>query len=133
MAATKAHPHLTTFHVSDVEPKQVKKYNNVKGDKSEHIALQLDIYTKANCGKILQGTAFPKENILSSENGFVYAATRAYNGHHHLILRPDDIWLSIMTQFSFYINARAEEFRDKFVSFDGKKELTVSAVGESPF
>jgi hypothetical protein len=121
MTAARAHPHLTTFHVSDVKPNQVKKYFNIKNLKIEHIAMQLDIYKQAKCEKILQGTPFPKENMISSENGFVYAATRAYNGHHHLVLRPDDIWLSIMTQFSFYINARAEEFRDKFVSFEGKK------------
>ncbi|CAL8083766.1 unnamed protein product [Orchesella dallaii] len=34
-----------------------------------------------------------------------------------------------MTQFSFYVNKNAEEFRGKFVNFEGKKELTVSSPG----
>ena len=49
----------------------------------------------------------------------------AYNLHHHLRIRPEDVWLSILTQLSFYINAHAEELRGKFVAHEGKKELEV--------
>jgi len=125
-------PHLTTFNVSDVEADQVRGYKSGNPEETGHIALQLDIYKRAKCGEILQGTTFPK-HTLPANNGFVNAVTQAYNEHHHLILRPDDIWLSIMTQFSFYLNARAEEFRSKFVNFEGKKELVVSDVGECLF
>jgi hypothetical protein len=40
-------------------------------------------------------------------------------------LRPDDFWHAILTQFSFYVNAHAEELRDRIVDFKGKKVLTV--------
>ncbi|EIW77683.1 hypothetical protein CONPUDRAFT_167773 [Coniophora puteana RWD-64-598 SS2] len=53
----------------------------------------------------------------------------AYNQHCALVLRPDDVWLAILTQFSFFVNAHAEELHSAFVSHEGNKELNVSAVG----
>jgi len=61
--------------------------------------------------------------VSASENGFVWAAYHAYSSHRHLILRPEDIWFSILSQLSFYINAHAEELRAFFVAHEGKKDL----------
>ena len=60
-----------------------------------------------------------------SQNGFVRAAVQAYSQHHHLTIRPDDVWLSIVSQLSLFINAHAEELRAKFVAHQGKEELEV--------
>ncbi len=64
-----------------------------------------------------------------SNNGFVGAAIAAYCDHHHLTLRPEDIWFAILTQLSLYINAHAEELRSFFVAHQGQKELWIKAVG----
>ncbi|GAM20896.1 hypothetical protein SAMD00019534_040710, partial [Acytostelium subglobosum LB1] len=63
-------------------------------------------------------------------NSFVFSVLWAYNTHKHLVIRPDDIWLAVMTQFSFYINANSEELRSKIVPFDGQRELVVRLKGE---
>mmetsp|Transcript_62995 Transcript_62995/g.117148 ORF Transcript_62995/g.117148 Transcript_62995/m.117148 type:complete len:395 (-) Transcript_62995:145-1329(-) len=55
----------------------------------------------------------------------------AYNQHHELVLKPDDVWQAIMTQFSFYVNANGEALRDRFVDFQGKKTLVVDMGGGS--
>ena len=68
-------------------------------------------------------------HITPSRHGFVYAAWDAYSNHHSLVLRPEDIWFSILVQLSFYINAHAEELRSHFVSHEGTKELVVERVG----
>lgn len=47
----------------------------------------------------------------------------AYSYHHHLRIRPEDVWFAILTQISFFINANAEQLRSFFVAHDGKKEL----------
>ena len=60
-----------------------------------------------------------------SANGFVHGAILAYNEHHHLHIRPEDIWFAIISQLSFFINAHAEELRHTFVAHEGKKELKV--------
>jgi len=68
-------------------------------------------------------------SVSGAEYGLVSAIQHAYNTHHNLVLRPDDIWQAILTQFSFYVNAHAEELRDKFVDFEGKKKLTIEMYG----
>lgn len=57
------------------------------------------------------------------DHGLVRAAYHAYSSHHHLVLRPEDIWFAVLTQFSFFVNAHAEELRSSFVAHDGKKGL----------
>lgn len=71
----------------------------------------------------------PTVYLPRSRNGFVGTCIQAYNQHHRLSIRPDDVWLTILTQFSFYVNANAEKLRHSFVAHKDKKELTVHAVG----
>lgn len=65
----------------------------------------------------------------SNNNGLVNALTLAYNRHHNIVLRPEDFWTAVLTQFSSYVNANSEKLRDKFVNFNGKRELKVTAGG----
>jgi hypothetical protein len=68
-------------------------------------------------------------HVSAERHGLVWAAYHAYSSHHHLTIRPEDIWFAIISQISFYINANAEELRDYFVSHEGQKELIVELVG----
>ncbi|KAL4967612.1 DUF4419 domain-containing protein [Aspergillus stella-maris] len=79
-------------------------------------------------------SSFPRKfpydtHISASQHGFIWALVAAYSCHHNLTIRPEDIWFSILTQLSFYVNAHAEELRSIFVSHEGQKELIVTAVG----
>ncbi len=76
-------------------------------------------------------SSFPEtsSDIVSSDNGFVRTILDAYNRHRALILRPDDVWLAILVQFSFFVNGNAELLRSQFVAHEGKKELIVKAAG----
>lgn len=58
-------------------------------------------------------------------NGLVNGIIRAFQQDLHLVLRPDDIWLSILTQFSMFVNANAEQLRAHFVSHQGQKSLMI--------
>ncbi|KAK3357607.1 hypothetical protein B0T25DRAFT_452522 [Lasiosphaeria hispida] len=62
---------------------------------------------------------------FATKNGLVHACMEAYNEHHNLVLRPDDIWLAILTQLSVYVNANAEALRNQFVSHAGQQELHI--------
>ena len=83
--------------------------------------------------KILQGTFngfdFNSTTICASTNGLVRSAIYAYASHHHLTLRPEDVWFAILTQVGFYINAHSEELREHFVSHKGRKKLVVTRDG----
>ncbi|KAJ7057616.1 hypothetical protein C8F01DRAFT_1060595 [Mycena amicta] len=65
------------------------------------------------------------QNIIPSSNGFVYTLIKAYNEHHGLVLRPDDVWLAILAQFNAFVNANAELLRASFVAHDDKQNLTI--------
>lgn len=71
--------------------------------------------------------------IFPSKNGFILGAISAYSHHHHLTLRPEDIWFAILTQLSLYVNAHAEELRTFFVAHEGKKELWIECSGSVNF
>ncbi|KAL9610824.1 MAG: hypothetical protein Q9167_004493 [Letrouitia subvulpina] len=69
------------------------------------------------------------EFVYSSENAFIWAVIEAYCRHHHLSIRPEDVWFAILTQLSFYVNAHAEELRSYFVAHEGQKQLEVKEIG----
>ncbi|KAE9388072.1 hypothetical protein BT96DRAFT_927257 [Gymnopus androsaceus JB14] len=54
--------------------------------------------------------------VVHQNNGLVNTLLKAYSAHHAVSIRPDDVWITILTQFSFFVNANAEELRDKFVA-----------------
>lgn len=68
-------------------------------------------------------------HISHSTHGFVRAVYNAYSHHHHLTLRPEDVWFSILSQLTFFVNAHAEELRSFFVSHEGRKYLEVVGGG----
>merc|ERR1719171_2536741 len=78
---------------------------------------------------IIQSSADASTIAHTAQWGLVSAVVEAYNRHHELVLRPDDVWQAILTQFSFYVNANAEALRDKFVDFEGKKTLVIMMGG----
>ncbi|KAL2821139.1 hypothetical protein BJX63DRAFT_257592 [Aspergillus granulosus] len=62
---------------------------------------------------------------FASKNGFVHGCIEAYNKHHHLVIRPEDVWLAILTQFSLYVNANAQDMRHLFVEHEGQMDLFI--------
>lgn len=75
----------------------------------------------------LSSSDIAKSSIVPRDNGFVHACIDAYSDHRHLSIRPDDVWFTMLTQLSSYINANAEQLRGKFVAHEGKKELKITS------
>ena len=50
---------------------------------------------------------------------------QSYVNHMPVSINPDILWMLIVQGFSRHIDQNAEKLRNKFVNFDGKKELTV--------
>jgi hypothetical protein len=68
-------------------------------------------------------TTSAKLNLSSlASNDFVNTVLKAYNQHYHLVIRPEDVWFSILVQLNVYINAHAEELRSMFVAHSGQKK-----------
>jgi hypothetical protein len=104
----------TTFKVCDMK-KEIVDQRYIKP------------FNKTN--DVLMYTEEKTSNYKTMDNGFVGTIRLAYNQHHALIIKPDDVWIAIMVQFASYMSAHAEELRDKFVTHEGKKELNVNMLG----
>jgi hypothetical protein len=83
-----------------------------------------------------RGDAAIQQPLVPLQHGLVHTVFEAYNRHHALVLRPDDIWLAILSQFSLFVNGqdgsgtpRAERLRQCFVAHEGKRQLTVIMAG----
>lgn len=128
-------PSLTTFKVSTKKPEKVPGYDsnsrmlsteetiwklrtecssvlNFRGERTR-------VYDKKSYGnlekkEIIQGSRLSTNTHLA-ECGLISLVIQAWENHHKLTLRPDDIWTALMVQFSFYVNANAEALRSSFV------------------
>ncbi|KAJ7189748.1 hypothetical protein GGX14DRAFT_607907 [Mycena pura] len=76
------------------------------------------------------GSSNTLHKIVPNKNGFVNTVMSAYSHHHALVIRPDDVWLAIISQFSLYVNTNAEFQRTTFVAHEGRRELEI--VGGLP-
>ncbi|KAI1131420.1 hypothetical protein F5Y10DRAFT_66447 [Nemania abortiva] len=121
----------TTIKVSDHEANLISI-----GRSQNHAKAILDAIEPKNKVKELIQSSFgndPPQSFTAHANGFVQTMVDSYNKHHHVIIRPDDIWLAIMTQFSCYVGAHAEELRKQFVAHEGKKLLEIKYMKASRF
>lgn len=105
-----------TFKVTDKKPELIDdRYGPRNLDKKPVIRIA--------------GSAIP-DDFVSSKNGFVKTVINAYNGHHNLTIRPDDVWIAIVNILQMYIVNNSEALRGKFVKHTGKKELVVRGLGD---
>jgi len=54
---------------------------------------------------------FPGRAVMPSTDSFIRGAIQAWSEHLHFKLEPDLIWLTIVTQLSFYMRANQEKVR----------------------
>ncbi|KAJ7208212.1 hypothetical protein GGX14DRAFT_454167, partial [Mycena pura] len=63
-------------------------------------------------------------------NGFVDTVLCAYTHHHALVIRPDDVWLAIVSQFSFYATATGNSC-SLLDNASGKMALEISVESDA--
>ncbi|KAK8023660.1 hypothetical protein PG993_011726 [Apiospora rasikravindrae] len=67
-------------------------------------------------------------SVVPYNSGFIETILRAWQQDMHLELRPDDVWLGVLTQLSFFVNGRAEALRSHFVTHEGQHRLLVDCT-----
>ncbi|KAL7626953.1 hypothetical protein AAE478_003728 [Parahypoxylon ruwenzoriense] len=94
-----------------------------------HYTLTDDSRTSPPRARQLVQTSFEglerADNVFATKNGFVHACVDAYNEHHCLVIRPEDVWFAVLTQLSAYINAHSEELRKRFCGHEGQQDLHI--------
>lgn len=63
--------------------------------------------------------------LRPSGDSFIRGAVQAWGEHLHLVIRPDEVWFTILVQLNFYMLSHAEEIRDLFVNHTGQQEILV--------
>lgn len=120
-----------TFHPANHKASRAKSFFLDSAKTPEDLLRKCSFKEHEKCESIIQSSFSDLDSsyltVEASNNGFVDAAICAYNNHRNLIIRPDDVWLAILTQFNLYVNAHSEELRHHFVAHEGQKELVVSA------
>jgi hypothetical protein len=70
--------------------------------------------------------AISKEaGIVPSADSFIRGAIQAWGEHLHLVIRPEEVWFTILVQMNFYMNSHAEEIRHLFVDHEGQKLIYI--------
>ncbi|KAK0620628.1 hypothetical protein B0T14DRAFT_538002 [Immersiella caudata] len=63
--------------------------------------------------------------LYPSGDSFTRGAIQAWGEHLHLIIRPEEVWFTILVQMNFYMNSHAEELRDMFVDHEGQEVIYI--------
>ncbi|KAL2115478.1 hypothetical protein VTJ04DRAFT_9733 [Mycothermus thermophilus] len=74
----------------------------------------------------LSGTTLSADSGLRpSGDSFIRGAIQAWGEHLHLVIRPDEVWFTILVQMNFYMLSHAEEIRSLFVDHEGQEEIYI--------
>jgi hypothetical protein len=63
--------------------------------------------------------------LRPSGDSFVRGAIQAWGEHLHLVVRPDEVWFTILVQMNFYMLSHAEEIRSLFVDHTGQEQIYI--------
>ncbi|KAK4185141.1 hypothetical protein QBC35DRAFT_29435 [Podospora australis] len=66
--------------------------------------------------------------LYPSGDSFVRGAIQAWGEHLHLVIRPEEVWFTILVQMNFYMSSHAEEIRNLFVNHQGQQEILVKEL-----
>jgi hypothetical protein len=73
---------------------------------------KLHINTSLNTGAFYSQYSFdnsPLQGIYASQDSFVRGAIDAGAKHQHLVIQPQDVWLTILKQLSFYLRKHKDD------------------------
>ena len=109
-----------------------KKMPATKFAQDTHIPLEQACKKESQeCEKIRPSSVdanLEDSKILASANCFFKTAISSYNMHHHLTIRPEDVWFAILSQLGVWSNANADSANEalgKFVAHEREKCLTL--------
>lgn len=66
--------------------------------------------------------------LYPSGDSFIRGAIQAWGEHLHFVIRPEEVWFTILVQMNFYMASHAEEVRKLFVDHEGQKEILVKEL-----
>lgn len=117
VAETSAAPSVTKFAVNAVQP----------NDERRELRPARDVLQKL-IGQEIEACCIGGGDQLVRPLGFhalMEAAHVAFSSHYGLVLSPDVVWVTIAQGFAKLVNAKPEQFRDRFVTHQGKATIKI--------
>ncbi|KAJ7052930.1 hypothetical protein C8F01DRAFT_1169302 [Mycena amicta] len=115
-------PHPLTLRVSPPDANAVATKEQEEKKKKSRLSRLSGLFSKKN-----KPSSAPTAETPTTASGTPKRQSpRQHAKHHALVLRPDDIWLGILAQVNFFVNANSELLRASFVAHGDKKTLTVT-------
>ena len=96
-------------------------------DKKPRLTFEKQPISQSNCFSTKLSSLSPDRKLanINSNVPILNGFYTAHANHYPIRIKPDDIWLLIIQSFSNHINENAEELRDMFVNFSGKKDISI--------
>ncbi len=117
------------FKTSDKESASTENYHQYALATVGHVVANVDDYKQGAAGEFVAHSTNTQPILRTqNHNGLVDCLLMAYNYHYDIVLRPENFWIAVLTQFSNYVNANAQALRPKLVAHAGTKELTVKGL-----
>jgi len=78
----------------------------------------------------------PVQNTLDSNVNFFHRnyleyLEKCWGSHYGVVITPDIIWYTLLSEFSAIVKSKPEEYRSLFTSSSEKKELIINSCGMS--
>ena len=115
----------------DIESISFKVEDNISPPKKLFEKMTLKDITHQYSDKIYASSFRSNENkklIYFGEHTIFEGFYQAYVNHCPIVLSPDVFWILIIQGFTRHVLANSEKLRDKFVDFQGKKELATNNI-----
>ena len=93
------------------------------------------VYLKANEPlEILHYTLDTKEESIFNhkKSSLIQGLVLAYKNHYPITITPDMIWILVLQGFSRFMEKYENLVRERFVNFQGKKDLKIERLAYSP-
>ncbi len=97
--------------------------NKIKEASAEYALICEDLLLSKYESVEVNNNLFIKLPRNQISNNFVMTVNEAFANHYHLIISPDDIWLTLVQGLTDHIDLNSENLRKQFVSFDDKLTL----------
>ena len=132
---------MQDFESIDLEIEQgLKKpveYLRTYGTKSiiENLFTKRILTNENEQSEILYYTLDTNEDLIFNykKSSLIQGLVSAYKNHYPITITPDMIWILVLQGFSRFMEKYEDLVRDKFVDFQGKKELNVEIYDKTPY
>uniref|UniRef100_A0A0D2XU63 DUF4419 domain-containing protein n=1 Tax=Fusarium oxysporum (strain Fo5176) TaxID=660025 RepID=A0A0D2XU63_FUSOF len=113
--------------------RKVSSWQDPKAENTSQLLRGAISQEASSCKQIIQSSfsfngSLEENHVSASRNGLVWSSFHAYSTHHHLTIRPEDVWFAIVTNsIALTLLGEVTDYEDILKRLDKLEEM-----GEEP-